>query len=210
MRDVIGREIGRGLQYRVFRSSPTRVRKIPTTTVEKKTLLCRWGITRPADVRVWLRDADRSLHRSIPTIRKIFVDRDTTLIGHATFTDNFVVEQDFILTLEQYFQRHTVRENQRVIDLYIQSVIDGWRLGFCDTVFNFTINSGFQRGRVVFLDLGEFSFVKQRARRIVRSEFWLEQNSFQRLSPDLRLYARKRLRQRLTMARLEREWKAER
>jgi hypothetical protein len=158
-------------------------------------------------VRLRIQETEQSLHSSLPALRLIFVNCDSTLVGHPVFLRRGTYEQDYAMPLGEYFDQHTLAENKKVIDAYIQAVIQGWRLGFSDTVFNFTINNGFRKGRMIFIDLGEFTFSKQVVSRLVRRQQWLCQWSYTSMEDGrLKRYIATQMNKKLTISRLNREW----
>jgi hypothetical protein len=100
------------------------------------------------------------------------------------------------------------RDPYWLMDRYIESIRAGWRSGFAETSFNFTVNHGLtERGRVVVLDVGEMSFDRGEVERIIEDRLWERSFSMLGLPPDVRVYLLERMDRLMNTDRLIREWR---
>jgi hypothetical protein len=203
--------IGQGLQYRVYRLSKKRVLKVPTTYAQKLATLELWHLGKTKRSReAFARGTVRTLQKSLHGLQKIMRHIDASSIGNITFRSGMRYEQDYIEPLEKYIKSHSYTENKSIIDSYIDNVLQTWRCGFADTIFNFTINNGVVRNRAVLLDIGELTFSKNKIRSQLQKQTWLKQSSYMRLEDQrLKKYVKKEMRRRVTLVTLNKLWKAD-
>lgn len=205
--------MGEGLQCRVYRSGGGRVLKVPTTHRQKIALLEKWQYGRTCREReAAARDAMVSLHKSLQGLKAVIAYANPALIGNPTLLPRWRYEQDHIRPLGDYMMGHSLPENKRIVSAYVDSIIRTWRYGFADTVFNFIVNCGVVRERVILLDLGELTFSKNKVRSQIEKRFWLSQSSYMALkgkSEPLGDYLEEQMNERLTSDALDRHWKAD-
>ncbi len=134
---------------------------------------------------------------------------DKSIIGNPEQVTRRSYSQDKAVILDAYMAEHTLEENMKVLDGYVQSIFEAWKNGFCDIIFNFTRNSGIVRDRVVLVDFNEVTFDKEEIRKLILSKRWLRALSFkQGLREDaLKEYYRKAMDEHMTVANLEHYWK---
>ncbi|MDD2786061.1 MAG: hypothetical protein PHS79_04195 [Patescibacteria group bacterium] len=208
-------KIGDGLQYNVYDLKNGRVLKIPKTTRERIATLKRWqGMKRHSKS-----DLDRTVKRAkkagklTNNVAKKIAQRlnaiDGELFGNPEFSQRAMYTQDKVMTLGEYILHHNSGQNRRILHRYAKSIIRAWEYGLGETVFNFSINSGInKKGKVIFIDLGEFTFNKARIRRIINTRRWLKSWSFTSMT-DLKLkkHYQKVMEKELTLETLEKNWK---
>jgi len=200
--------IGQGLQFRVYRVGRKRVLKKSTTHAEKLATLKKWKLKRGKVAQeAFARKTVQTLDRSLRGLRKIISKVDPALLGYPKFLRHPSYEQDYILPLGAYLERHSLSENKRIIEAYAENIIQTWRAGFADMIFNFTVNCGVVGNRVVLLDLGELTFSKNKIRAQIKKKDWLKQSSYTSLTDQkLKAYFRKVMDKKITARALDRYW----
>lgn len=177
------KQIGKGLQYRVYDLKNGRVRKVRASPIESylRVLLSK----SPRRFRPFqsMREVDRVFRarvNSIQSLKKIIGDPGLgMLLGHPVFLGGTDYEQDFCITLGRYVSSHAVNENKRILAEYIALIIKLWGYGLSDEGFNFSFNNGVDRyGTVILLDLGELTFERKDIECAIRQRKWLGQLSY--------------------------------
>lgn len=205
----MGREkVGEGLQYEVFRESEDRVRKIPKDRKEmKKYLEDRYDSK--AEI---MNHAEKAMKRRKKAVEQIkMLGIDYSMLGNPYFDGREIV-QDWIKPLEEFFTPDTPEEEMKtLIDRYINFLIEGWRQGFADMSYNFTVNKGLSDGEIVQMDTGELIFSKERVRKDIENRKYLEKWSYQEDLPEkIRPYYREQMEKRVTVETLNENWKKNR
>jgi hypothetical protein len=205
------RYLGEGLQYRVYEIDEYRVSKVPKTCLEKWITLVQWGYKNPITIFRDALIAARMNERSIKTLKSLMTKLDASLFGNPYFLNDLSYEQDKAVTLETYFKEHSLSENKRVIDRYVDSILLMWRYGISDSVFNFSMNNAINsQGSVITIDLGELVFSKKCVAELVRAKKWLHQHSFTHLTDTkLKDYFSEQTSQLLTIENLNTYWRSE-
>ena len=87
--------------------------------------------------------------------------------------------QDKVITLTDYFEKHTDSESKKIIDLYVNLQEKLWSMGIHDKVFKFQTNYGVtSTGEVAFIDFGECLFSKEEALESALSRKWLNRKKY--------------------------------
>ena len=115
--------------------------------------------------------------------------------------------QDYVRTLEDILDEGKL-DPFWLMDRYVASILRGWKNGLAETSFNFTVNHGLnRRGRVVIIDVGELTFSREEALRLVESRFWEKAYSVAQLPGPVRDYLIRLMDRVITADRLQREWR---
>jgi hypothetical protein len=202
------RLIGAGLQYRVYDLGNRRVLKIPTTRSQKLLLLLRWGYLKPASTYKAMRWAETMARDSTEGLKSRSSAIDAAIFGNPSFGPELRYEQDKAVPLGVYFERHSLAENRKAIDLYIAHNFTLWSFGIGDVTFNFTTNHAIaDKGEVSMIDVGELSFSKADMANCIEVATWLWQWSFRGLRDgNLKGYFQEAMAKAMTVANLEKHW----
>lgn len=181
-------KIGSGLQYNVYDLNNGRVLKKTRTRKERFI----WWSERVSetDEKIEKRcdDAEKDTKESTKRLKKILQQKDYSLCGNPRFLEDSEYEQDKLMPLCKYFSQHSLEENKKIIDGFIQCTLKIWGLGFADKVFNFTINNGVNKDdNVVLIDLGELIFSKKELIKVIRDKIFLTSWSYGEDIEDKRL-----------------------
>jgi hypothetical protein len=177
---------GSGAQFHVFDLRDGRVLKIPRSLPSR---IGRLMLRRPPLTRTILggivfeaRKQDQYIDVAFRDLGSILPEIDRRLIGNPAFFAGRCYSQDKAMPLRQAFAQTAEGGRRRLLDLYIDAVIESWRNGFCEISFDFLYNCGIDGdGRVIFLDLAGISVVQRRVLRFVARRDWLLTSSYIRL-----------------------------
>lgn len=205
---MIQKVLGRGLQHVVYDIGGNRVRKRPTTRLEKAITFIKWRCYNPLKIYRGILSAEETTHKSISLLQARIKNIDHAFLGNPSFKD-ISYEQDRATPIGVYFLEHAGEENKKIIDLYVQSLFKTWGCGFSDIVFNFTLNNAIDRhGQVVLIDLGELTFSISEIMDCIVSKKWLRQSSYQRLPDELKSYFSEKMNEEITPENLKKYWES--
>ncbi len=134
---------------------------------------------------------------------------DQNIIAHPQFLDNYDYEQDKVVIIADYFAEHTIEENKKIIDFYIEHLYATWTYGFSDIIFNFSHNCGIDNeGRIVLVDFNEITFSKETIRDLVRHKRWLRNWTYGYLKrhKDVRVYFETQMEKLVTLSKIDEFW----
>lgn len=136
------------------------------------------------------------------------------LFGNPEYPNKFFGKYDFIqdkLTpLDRYLQNNNFEDNKIVLMKYISFLLDNWKYGFCDKIFNFDRNFWVDENwNMIMLDFGELSFSKNEVEESINQKIWLIRESYMDLSEELKLYFKNIMDEFITLENLEKRWNIE-
>ncbi len=202
--------IGQGAQYRVYDTGDGRVVKKPLSQDETLEVIRRWYEPGKMPANKLTANHPKTAIRSARRINQLITERPelSASLGHPIFAESAVYTQDKVKTLNKIFNSVDIEQGKTLIDAYIGLVIFHWGYGFCEKVFNLTVNNGLDtRGNVILIDFGEITFTKADVARSIRTERWLKSWSYLEQLPDnLRGYYGEEMNKHLTLAKLEATW----
>ena len=118
--------------------------------------------------------------------------------------------------------REDISRFDDLLDNYINLIHQGWKYGFADKTYNFTLSTGYtESGRMVFTNIGELAISKEEVARHIKDERWMSQrsglweiklinylNSLKNFEMPLNLKRkyRKRMKKELTKEKLDELW----
>ncbi|MEI8129975.1 MAG: hypothetical protein WCG55_00530 [bacterium] len=136
--------------------------------------------------------------------------RDKALIGNPQYEIDGSYTQDRCEVIDTYFLSHTLEENKKCVDMFIECIFETWKNGFSDIIFNFTRNNGLSHaGKVVLFDFNEITFVKNEVLALIETERWLHCYSFTKdlHAGALKDYYAQAMATAMTRENLDRYWK---
>lgn len=198
-------KIGECLQYTVY-DEGERVRKEPKSREEMVKMAMNWYDTRSKaeeNVELALERISKALDKIRENNVPEFIFGNVEIEGGTVYQDKLIPVHDKLESLD------TLEEKKKVIDDYIGLLQTLWSYGIGDTIYNFTLNNGYDdMGRLVQLDFGEIVFSKQIVKNEIRDEKWLEMRSYSHdISNDLKPYFKKRMSEEITVEKLEDKWR---
>lgn len=203
--------IGHGAQYNVYDTEDGRVLKRPLTQEETIKIITSWyeeGEVPPEKLEVY----HTAAAQKACTVMRPHVAKSSELahlLGNPVFSDGAEYTQDKVDTVGTALQSAPVTEGERIIDSYIQCIIDLWGFGLADRVYNPTINNGLKADkRVILIDFGEVTFEKSDVEKRIAKRRWLKAWSYNHdLPKNLRDYYAEQMKARLTQAQLDETWR---
>ena len=202
-------EIGRGAQYKVLDLHNGRVRKIPLTEEESKAVVASWSGTSHAPLKPLSNYPQVGVSAS-KRIQEIIQQRPELCmsLAHPIFEDNGIYTQTKLETMGQFLRRCTSAEAMTLLDAYIETIVEHLRYGFCERVFNFTLNNGVHTNQhVALLDFGEVTFDQEEVATRIATRSWTRSYSCtSELTPELRHYYLEHMSKRLTPETLILHW----
>ncbi len=202
------KKLGNGWQYNAYDLNNDRVLK------KQKTLISSFFTVAFYKMYLFMRGPRYVYKRakkvldytqtSIKQIRQILNQELKGKLGNPEFINDTDFTQDKVIPLEKYFQTHTLEENKKIVDKYIELIFIFWKYGFGDTPFKITINFGVdKRGEVILFDLGELYFDKEKAKERIASRDW-HKNYIE--NKDLAKYYVEKMDAEFTLENLEKYW----
>lgn len=130
------------------------------------------------------------------------------LLANPVFVSKTDYEQDSVTLLMDYFDSHSLGENKRVIDLYMNLIKEFLRYGLHDHVYKFKNSYGVNaQGGVVCIDFNEMTFSKDAVLTFVQTEEWRTQAQFTKFSEgELKDYLGQKFRETLTSSVVNQHW----
>jgi hypothetical protein len=201
-------KIGEGWQFKVY-DRGSRVEKVPKSRFEITVSIvsdCPEMIFKPFKLRSEVKRISQERSKAFNALEN---DRMPKEMVSGAEIDEGVLIQDKVEVIEDRFSDARLSERKKVIDIYIDFVIECWRYGFSETTYNFTINHGLEEDEdLVLLDIGELTFSKEKIVEDIKDEKWLEKAVYTDfLSEDLKPYFKKRMKEEITVEKLEDKWK---
>ncbi len=206
------KKIGQGLSYTVYELTNNRVLKKPTFNFYKFSKLLFWSIRFRFNLSLMkkLSPIIKSGQESINILRDNINSIDSKVIGNPEFcVGRLEYTQDKVIILRDYFNTHSLIENKKIIDNYIQNTFQTWKNGFSDIDFNFAMNSGVtSAGFVVLADINGLCFDKSVLAELIKKQVWLDKHSFKHIiDDDLKKYFKLEMCRELTVENLDVYWK---
>jgi hypothetical protein len=212
--------IGKGWQYRVYDIGNGRVRKIKRSLLDS---FCRiFFMPKPAkehrkfrfNVVLSLEEMwriSRGSDKDVSQLKKILPLIPGYLLGNPVFLDGINYEQDYAIPFFQYFQENNAEKNKEMITKYSELIVELWKYGCSDDIFNFRMNSGIDKnGRVIMIDLGELVCSKEKVGLSIKSKKWLHKPCYTLFLQDLELknHFRQEMDRLVTFENLNQYWRS--
>lgn len=199
-------KIGSGYQFNVYRSDNGKVVKKPKNRLQVLFSVLRDSPTyllNPTSLTQKVNGTIERRQESLEKISKLNIDND--LIAGTEINNGDIIQNE--VKVVQTLLKEEVLDHESVIQDYVELLIGCWRYGFSDRVYNFTINNGYRRGKMMLIDIGELHFSKEKVEEDIRQEKWLQQWSYTTdLPPEEKDYYRKYMREKLTVEKLNDVW----
>ena len=204
--------IGKGAQYRVYDTLDGRVLKKLLTHAETFEIMAEWHASGNVPINRVSEDYTLNAINASKSFKRLIADypelRET--LGNPLFLDETSYSQDKVQPIGNSLTSVNLEQGKSIIDAYVHLIITHWRYGFCDKVFNFTINNGIDSyGNVVLIDFGEVSFLKSDIVRRIHNQRWLQAWSYLKDFPEmLKNYYVNKMKEDITTRKLIDVWKA--
>ncbi len=126
---------------------------------------------------------------SIPKLKSIYskvlsLISDKSLIGNPEFVNNVNYKQDRVKELKSINDLNK-KEFIKVISDYTNLLRRLWSFKVSDSVFNFSINCGYNKHyELVLIDFNEMTFDKEKVNEQIVNKVWLQRTSYLRLTKE--------------------------
>lgn len=199
--------IGTGYYYRVYDLGNGRVRKILKGKLEMALHIICVERFRPRSSLRAIRKAYASIVRLPNEYKRLISTVDLALFGNPTFITELEYEQDTARPFEKFIAGIPIDQAKRHLDAYIEHIQRCWEYGFCEKVFNFTLNNGIDgTGNLILLDFNEITFEKEEALRRIENRRWERSWSCKTLPENLRTYYCEKMQEAMTVANVHARW----
>jgi hypothetical protein len=134
---------------------------------------------------------------------------DKSLIGNPLFINEIDYKQDRVRELRNVNDLNE-RDFVKVIGDYINLLKKLWSFGVSDSVFNFSINCGYnKKNELVLIDFNEITFDKSEVGDQIINKVWLQRSSYMRLTKEKQQLFNKIFNREITLENLEKYWARE-
>lgn len=131
---------------------------------------------------------------------------NSELLGNPNFLHNGEYTQDLV-SIKKDAGICSHDEFKTIIYDYVLLVKKLWEYGTADTVYNFSINSGYtSSGVFALIDFNEVTFEKEEVRKAIKEKVWLYRSSYERLPKEKQKFFKKVLEEELTENALDDVW----
>lgn len=151
---------------------------------------------------------------SIPKLKNIYsrvfsLISDKSIIGNPEFVNNTDYKQNRVKELKSINDLNK-EEFIKVISDYTNLLKRLWSFGISDSVFNFSINCGYNKhNELVLIDFNEMTFEKDRVNEQIVNKVWLRRASYLRLTKEKQEIFNEVLNKEITKESLEKIWARE-
>ena len=208
--NLVMKTVGVGYQYRVYDLRNGRVLKKRVTFFETFLRFFLWSSKKFFFVNILerVRCIEKITNLSIEGLKKKLYDIDTTIIGNPCFIDDLNYEQDKVIVVQDFLKTHSMQENRKIIDGYIENVLSVWCDGYSDATFQLTRNYGVNHcGRIILIDIGELAFSKKEVAEHIRERVWLKKEFYKDIKDTLlQSYYKEMMDRYITLENLEAHW----
>ncbi len=128
--------------------------------------------------------------------------------GIIKFNEDSIV-QERMITLRDYFRKHTLEENKKIMSRLFTFIRKTWEAGFFEITFCFAANYGVtQKNDVKLIDVGEFCFEKEKLIEYVKNKEWLKKKHCLKLlgSKELEVFFKKEANEFFTAKNINKYW----
>lgn len=204
--------LGKGWQYAVYDLGNGRVRKVPRSLASQTLAILvsreagfsfRTAMQRAAMLNRLAQDSLAALKAHIPS-------HEYHLLANPYFHGTACYDQDCCYPLGRALSDATPKNARSLIDKYIDTIEQCWRLGFSELSYMFTVNYGLtSTGDMALIDLGEVSFNRCDAEDAINEKRWLKHRSFRKDVKDeeLRFYIAEAMDARVNLNALRTLWR---
>ena len=180
-------EIGRGAQYVVTDNNDGRVRKVPLTPEESRRVVAGWYEPGAAPAEELEVDFLGATMAACAVVRRLVAQHPAVAssLGNPVFEEGGTYTQDKVQTLGARLEHVSDEEGTRLLARFADLVVEHWRWGFSDIVFNCVVNNGVAAdGNVILIDFGELTDRKADVAARVSAQRWLSAWSYRRGLPS--------------------------
>lgn len=183
--------IGRGWQYSVYDIGGNRVFKRHNTLFESYVEMLKEQL-----FHLWFpvigfskiyKDGKEKASLSLQKI--INSSLDQSLFGNPKIIGKFDYEQDFAISLSDYFKNHSLDQSKQKIDSFIEFCLLLYKNSIIEKNFNMANNFGVNNlGKIILIDLGEVCFSTEEIKEQISKRVWLGKDVLNKIPSSLHQY----------------------
>jgi len=153
-----------------------------------------------------IKKADKEVNESVKYFSTL--EYPKKLLGNLEFTKKGIV-QDKVIPIKKVIMKN-FGEDKRIIDKFAKCVINCWKVGFSDRIFNFTVNNGIgKNGEVILMDFGEVCFSKGEIKKDILKKRWKRSACYMfKIFGKTKRYYDEKMEKLLTPENVEKYWPA--
>lgn len=205
------KKIGEGYYYNVFEINTDRVVKVIKNKFRIYIFIFFANKLNISNTEKEYKTVLSSIPNLKNTYTKILTSlSDKSILGNPAFLNNTDYKQDKAKELRNINDLKEL-DFKKVINDYTNLLKKLWSFGISDSVFNFSINCGYNKiGELILLDFNEMTFDKSEVNNQITNKVWLQRVSYLRLTTDKQKVFEKIMNKEITVEVLEKCWARER
>lgn len=201
------KKIGEGYYYNVYKISDNQVLKLIKNKLQVFIFIF---FANKGNYKNSIKEY-RNVARCIPKLKeeysKIFnLVIDKEILGNPEFVDEIEYRQDLVKDVRGV---NTLSKQDfiKIINDYIYLLKKLWSFGVSDSVFNFSINCGYNKNnRFILIDFNELTFSKNEIYEQINNKVWLNRASYLRLTKEKQIIFKELMNKEITIENLNENW----
>lgn len=194
------KKIGEGYYYNVYDIGNGRVLKKQKNKIH---ILLFILFANKLNIKNTAREYTEVVH-SIPSLRSMYTKIfntgiDKKILGNPVLKDGIDYEQDKIIKTSSTPFLECIHDTTDLIKTL-------WGFGIHESVYNFTINNGYNDGRLVLIDFNEVTFTIEDAIKDIENKVWLQRYSYTHLPKDKKPMYADLMEKEITVETLRKSW----
>lgn len=127
-------------------------------------------------------------------------------LGNPIFINEIEYKQDLIKDLRNINSLQK-QEFIKVVYDYVSLLKQLWSFGISDSVFNFSINCGYNKNnKLILIDFNEIAFNKDEVTEQVKNQVWLKRASYLKLTKEKQIIFEELMKKEVTIESLNKNW----
>lgn len=201
------KKIGEGYYYNVYKINDRRVVKVIKNKIQIFLFIFFANKCNYKNTIVEYKNVIKSIPRLREEYLKILaLVEDREVIGNPEFLNEVEYWQDLVKGLRN-INTLTEQDFVGVVNDYIHLLKKLWSVGLSDTVFNLSINCGYnEHKRLVLIDFNEMTLSRAEVEKQIHNQVWLKRASYTRLTSEKQDLFRELMRKEVTIESLNTSW----
>lgn len=128
-------------------------------------------------------------------------------LGNPMLLDGINYEQDKVLMIKDKIKNISDGDFRMIVSDYINLIKKLWSFGLNESIYNFTLNNGYDRNNeIVLVDFNEMTFNVDDVEKDIKSKIWLKKSSYLRLDLEKKKIFRDLMNKEITEESLKNYW----
>ncbi len=133
--------------------------------------------------------------------------KDQNLIANPEFINDLEYKQDKVNTINKIIKNSSEKEFEKIVYDYIELLFKLWSFGVSDSIFNFSLNCGYDKfNKLTLFDFNELSFSKENVLEHIKTEIWLKRVSYIFLRKKYKEIFKRIMKENITEENLNKFW----